>query len=758
MAELLSKIPTNLTEYPNSFKRQGCFPLEAYSVFYTSFEEVDGVKTAVKQTAKAAAENYAATNGIAYVGQTVATVETRLDGTIASVEFWIIADAAGTLEQVGSATAGDDKSITLVDGVLSITGFKAASTDTLPSKAADGSINWITVDSIVQRAIDTKTVVVAGEESDITVTPNYDEASHTYTYTLDLKLPEPVAVPEYTVTKETSTGKTTYKVTKDGVQAGEAIEVPNAYDDSALASRVSSAEATIEEHTTGIQELNDRVNTFFGAAEDADTVVNTLKEIQDYITSDESDTTTILSDIAANKTAIETLNGDATKAGSVAKQIADHVQIADGKYATKAEVADVSAVAAAAVTQEQLTTALAAKANTTDITNNYYDKDAIDAKLDGIKGEYGETADSVADDLRTHVQESTSRFNTIDAKQSEQDDAIEANAEAIEANVEAIEANTAAIDAINDQENGILAQAKAAAKADAAQQVASLKQTHDSEISQINSQISDITTNATNLAGEVSTVKTKVGLLEQGVTENQSAHETFTKDIGANTNAISDLKLRATKVEQDVANNAATLAGKADTSYVDSEITKVVNNLDRAGLVEDIEANTSAIETEVTRATNKENELAELITANDKAIKANDTAIKANAQELARIDGVIVAAINGDNTAFDSIKELADWISKHDTEVLPVVNANTAAIEKLNGDKDIEGSVAKAIADAISEIPAVPLATMLQAGIVKGSDEVTVTNGVLGLGNVSTDKLVQGTETLVLHGGTSVEG
>lgn len=756
MAELLSKIPTNLTEYPNSFKRQGCFPLEAYSVFYTSFEEVDGVKT-VKQTAKAAAENYAATNGIAYVGQTVATVETGLDGTITSVEFWIIADAAGTLEQVGSATAGDDKSITLADGVLSITGFKAASTDTLPSKAADGSINWITVDSIVQRAIDTKTVVVAGEESDITVTPKYDEASHTYTYTLDLKLPEPVAVPEYTVTKETSTGKTTYKVTKDGVQAGEAIEVPNAYDDSALASRVSSAEATIEEHTTDIQELNDRVNTFFGAAEDADTVVNTLKEIQDYITSDESGTTTMLADIAANKRAIETLNGDATKAGSVAKQIADHAQTADGKYATKDELAAVSAVAAAAVTQDNLNTALAAKANTADITENYYNKDAIDAMLDGIQGEYGETADSVAGDLQAHVTESNTKFGNIDAKQSEQDTAIEANADAIEANTEAIEANAAAIDAINDQENGILAQAKAAAKADAAQQVASLKQTHDSEISQINSQLSDITTNATNLSGEVSAVKTKVGLLETGATENQSAHETFTQNIGANTNAINDLKLRATTLEQNVAANTANIAGKADTSYVDSEITKAVAAIDKAGLVEDIEANTEAIEAEVTRATNKENELADLITANDTAIKANDTAIKANAQEIANINSVITAAINGDNEAFDSIKELADWISKHDTEVLPVVNANTKAINTLNGDATVEGSVAQKIAKAISEIPEVPLATMIQAGIVKGSEEVTVTNGVLGLGNVSTDKLVQGTETLVLHGGTSAE-
>ena len=35
MAELLKNIPTYLTENPKSFKRQGAFPLEAYSVFYT---------------------------------------------------------------------------------------------------------------------------------------------------------------------------------------------------------------------------------------------------------------------------------------------------------------------------------------------------------------------------------------------------------------------------------------------------------------------------------------------------------------------------------------------------------------------------------------------------------------------------------------------------------------------------------------------------------------------------------------------------
>lgn len=52
MANFINQIPNNITEYPNSFKRQGSFPLEAYSVF-TSYEE---------------ASNYAKNNLISYIG------------------------------------------------------------------------------------------------------------------------------------------------------------------------------------------------------------------------------------------------------------------------------------------------------------------------------------------------------------------------------------------------------------------------------------------------------------------------------------------------------------------------------------------------------------------------------------------------------------------------------------------------------------------------------------------------------------------
>lgn len=75
MAILLTNIPNNTTEYPNSFKRQGPFPLEAYSIFYNL------------ETAK----NYAQTNPIAYVGQIITVIENN------EIKNYSIINTAGEL-------------------------------------------------------------------------------------------------------------------------------------------------------------------------------------------------------------------------------------------------------------------------------------------------------------------------------------------------------------------------------------------------------------------------------------------------------------------------------------------------------------------------------------------------------------------------------------------------------------------------------------------------------------------------------------
>ena len=121
MAILNTKFPTNLTEYPNSFKRQGSFPLEAYSVFYDILNEETG---AVTTTALQSAQNYASSNPIAYVGQILAVVNDN-EG-VKSVTAYVIDNADGDLKEVGSSPVGDESTITVADdGTISLFGVNS---------------------------------------------------------------------------------------------------------------------------------------------------------------------------------------------------------------------------------------------------------------------------------------------------------------------------------------------------------------------------------------------------------------------------------------------------------------------------------------------------------------------------------------------------------------------------------------------------------------------------------------------------------
>ena len=68
----------NVTEYPNTFQRQGAFPLEKYSLF----------------SSKSEAETYAKTNPLSYVGQVISIVEGG------AVTVWKIANENGDLAKV----------------------------------------------------------------------------------------------------------------------------------------------------------------------------------------------------------------------------------------------------------------------------------------------------------------------------------------------------------------------------------------------------------------------------------------------------------------------------------------------------------------------------------------------------------------------------------------------------------------------------------------------------------------------------------
>lgn len=88
----------NITEYPNSFKRQGAFPLERYSIFDTLED----------------AKDYAKNNSIAYVGQLLTVVVAENN-----VSMYKIVDANGTLVQIdGEVAIPDAPEYTIVKEVV----------------------------------------------------------------------------------------------------------------------------------------------------------------------------------------------------------------------------------------------------------------------------------------------------------------------------------------------------------------------------------------------------------------------------------------------------------------------------------------------------------------------------------------------------------------------------------------------------------------------------------------------------------------
>ena len=176
--------------------------------------------------------------------------------------------------------------------------------------------------------------------------------------------------------------------------------------------------------------------------------------------------------------------------------------------------------------------------------------------------------------------------------------------------------------------------------------------------------------------------------------------------------------------------------------------------------------------------------LADEIARAKAAEKANSDAINTASGKITTLIGSVegddaksVRTIASEETAkivanadskYDTLKEIADWIASDTTGAAKMnadilanttnigknttaigtnatnIGKNTTAIDIINGKL---AGVETTVSDLIT--------SKLEAAALKASAEVTITDGVLGLGTVSTDKLVQGTDTLVLNGGNA---
>lgn len=769
----------------NTIKRDYGIPLD-YSSVQESYE---------------AALAYAKTSTLAYIGQPI---------SVGDVLYVVTTAENGYLKQVGTKPAGDNTSIQVSeDGIVSIAGFAAAEGATLPQKQADGTIKWVAISAIVEGDGNTKSVVKAADGSDITVTPAYDEVNDTYTYTLDVKFP---AIPAYSVEKVAGENDVTYKVTKDGVQVGEAIVVPNAFDASDILESIdalegyftngvanSAAEAkdyvadgAIDTEfkrlgelinglagvdTTFTQELETLQNNFnaFMEGSSADDVINTLVEIRGKFEELQSHTSVYESKVDQNAEDIEAIKGRLDVVEAIEHHAHDNKaeldKIADGDVAkwNSLENYDDSAIREtlnAKAEKDYVDTELAKKVDKDGyIAFTQAEKD----KLAGLEN-YNDTA--IVERIAT-VEGNFTEGKANDAvKFGGQLPEYYATKTSVEDAIAGVHShdNKKVLDGITAEEVTAWDNAEQNAKTFAESEIAKAK---------------------TELAGIIADEQSRAEGIEAGLDTRIQALEAKepTKVEKSNTNG--NIKVDGTEVKVYDDSTIASRVKNVEDNYVekttlDSYYTKGETESKISEMIADINGGESAGEVLA--------QLNAFKTVVSEDNEAQNVLIKKNTDAIAVLNGdgdgsvakqvsdAIAAVVADAPEALDTLKEIADYIAGDKTnaaELLNKINANTSAIadEKsraegkegelaaliqtnisaiavLNG--DAEGSVNKKITDAIAAIPAIPAATASTLGLVKVGETLSVdAEGTINVSKVSTDCLVQGNDELVLMGGSA---
>ena len=258
-----------------SIKRGNPLPLDANAVYASygalvSTEVVDGVE---KRTyTPGSLLEYAKTNPVAYPGQICAVVDVN-----ATTIYYL--DQNLEIQPVGIIPTGDNKTIEVTTaGAISLLGASTAANGTLPMIDSEtGKLVWKTLEDIG-----------AGDGNDNT----------TYTFELGADGASFVVTPLFN-------GQPVYEG-----EGEEKVQVKTT---------ISLDVYTKEEVDDAIDEA---VKGILG--EDVQEAYDTLKEIQDILEgTDGAKIDGLIETVEANKIALETLNGDASKEGSVAYQIKD---------------------------------------------------------------------------------------------------------------------------------------------------------------------------------------------------------------------------------------------------------------------------------------------------------------------------------------------------------------------------------------------------------------------------------------------------
>lgn len=290
----------------------------------------------------------------------------------------------------------------------------------------------------------------------------------------------------------------------------------------------------------------------------------------------------------------------------------------------------------------------------------------------------------------------------------------------------------------------------------------------------------------TSLTGKITAVDDKVKALGKLSAKDEVAETDLAKALADKINAKADASSVYTRTEINTkvsgletsigANTDAIAAINNETTGILAKAKEYANGkvYDDAAVKADIETNKTniatntsaiaAINNETTGILAKAKEYTDSKVYDDTTIKAD---VKANTDAITKLNGTgegsvsktvadEIAKVVADAPAdFDTLKEIADWIANDTTGSAKMAN-DIAAI--VGTDKDEDGTpksmreVAEEVADA--KVGAIPNANQAVVGLIKGTDgKVNISDGQIT--SVTTDALTQGTDVLILDGGTA---
>lgn len=533
--------------------------------------------------------------------------------------------------------------------------------------------------------------------------------------------------------------------------------------------------------------------------EDVAEAYDTLKEIQDILQGTDGETIDgLIETVDANKSAIATLNGDASTEGSVDKKIADALEAADlDQYAVaetveaalglKANAADVVANSTFEAFEEANTQAITnartgavadieAKgyAVAEEVAGTYATKSELathasdmEATLESTLGDYAK-AEDVEADLAKKIDSATISHTTdtieeqatvegttlkivVDAyTKAETLTKIQEKITEINGGESAgevlgqlnsyIETNDARVGAI-ETKNATQDTAISAAQSDATQAIADAA----SAQAKADEGAAQAATNKTDLdavKGRLTTLETAKGSHESRIAANEGQITSLDTTVKANSAAIGSLQGKdAELVAEDVR-----LAGLIDTLttdkanvadvYTKGQVdTKVQEAIDA---IPDIDLEPYAKTAQVDAALATKANVSDVYTKEEA-----DTAFLTENEVDARINALINAADPEGGKTISNIQKLVEYVDTNAGDVAGLiadVTEHTTAINKNTSD--------------IVAINAL-IAAIVQP---KESAEISVaTDGTLGIKEVNINKLVQTTgDTLVLNGGSAV--